>query len=209
LRAISDIEATIAGKIVESDPALDIQGSDRKMLKIAHQDFINYAKFVFGPSGAKTNNREVAKKIARFLENDHAEVEAFVGIWAGLWLKKWRQRVKLVLDVQNKASPAETSKSKPTKQASLEELENEPEAIAMIVSALIRNAEICGTEIMAENLLKVELMMTKGLSLSKEERFFAVVTGALKYAHELVSCSSPMIFVKVDKSYFSAAAQQT
>ncbi len=203
----SSIEATIARKIVEADPALDIQGSDRKMLQIAQQDFVNYAKYAFALGDAETDGEEVTEKIAKIIDQDPVEADTFVGVWAGMWLGKWKQRVKLVLQNQNRPSAGEAQKAKQSENAASDELENEEEILNMIVSTLVRNAEICGTEIIAENLLKLELVKSKKLPLTKEERYFAVVNGALRHARELALSVSPMIFVKVDKGYFAAAAQ--
>src|SRR4030067_257894 len=39
------VEIMIGEKLKESDPALDILGSDRKVLQVACEDFTNYLKF--------------------------------------------------------------------------------------------------------------------------------------------------------------------
>jgi hypothetical protein len=72
-----------------------------------------------------------------------------------------------------------------------------------IVSAtLIKNGEICGTEILSENLLKMELGEKHVQCLGDEERVFSVVNNALRKARDMAQSKGPLIFVKIDKGYY-------
>jgi len=205
LNNTSSMEATIAREMKEADPALDVHGSDRKVLQIACQDFVNYAKFAWKSDNEELDNHEVSDKIAKFIEQNRADAESFIAVWTGLWLGKWKQRVKLVLCNQTPKLPGSTPKANAGTPVVAEELENEQEIIDMIVSTLIRNAEICGTAIVAENILKLELSKNRNPLLNDTERIFAILNGALCRARELARNFSPMIFVKIDRGYFAAA----
>ena len=83
-------------------------------------------------------------------------------------------------------------------------IENKQELQEIVVSTLIKNGEICGTEILAENLLKMELGEKSVQCLSDRERIFVTVNNALRRAREMAQSRGPLIFVKVDKGYYDA-----
>jgi len=70
---------------------------------------------------------------------------------------------------------------------------------------LIKNAEICGTSIVAEHLLKMELGKQENQDITDTKQVFAVLTNALCKARELAQGVGPLLFVKVDNNYFGAA----
>jgi len=72
----------------------------------------------------------------------------------------------------------------------------------MVTSTLIKNGEICGTSILAENLLKMQLGQSKKRQSNDEEHVVTVVNNSLKKARELARSKGPLIFVKVDKGYY-------
>jgi hypothetical protein len=72
----------------------------------------------------------------------------------------------------------------------------------------VKNGEICGTEILAENLLKMELSEKSVQKIADEkERVFAVLNNTLRKAREMAQSRGPLIFVKVDKGYYNTAAE--
>jgi hypothetical protein len=76
----------------------------------------------------------------------------------------------------------------------------------VVISSLIKKGEICGTSILAENLLKMELGDDKKQYASDEEQVMTVVNNALRKARELIQSKGPLIFVKVDKGYYNSAS---
>jgi hypothetical protein len=76
--------------------------------------------------------------------------------------------------------------------------------VDLVISTLIRNGEICGTSILAENLLKMELGDEKRNYANEKEQTLNVVNNALKKARDLTQSKGPLIFVKVDKGYYQA-----
>jgi len=75
----------------------------------------------------------------------------------------------------------------------------------LLVESLIRNGEICGTSIMAENLLKLELgdNEEKHSWNSEEEKVLNLVNITLRKARQMSYSKGPLIFVKIDKRYFA------
>ena len=66
------------GEIEGADPALDIMGSDRKVLQVACQDFTNYLKFHWNLMGKEANQCELVEKLEKLFKEDSSELEAFL-----------------------------------------------------------------------------------------------------------------------------------
>ncbi|MGC9346468.1 MAG: hypothetical protein ACP5ER_06750, partial [Candidatus Bathyarchaeales archaeon] len=62
--------------------------------------------------------------------------------------------------------------------------------------------EICGTSILAENLLKMELGGKRRKYSNEKECALNVVNNALRKARGLARSKGPLIFVKIDKGYY-------
>src|SRR3990170_5254290 len=84
-------------------------------------------------------------------------------------------------------------------------LERKQEIREVIITTLIKNGEICGTEILSENLLKMELGEKRVQSLSDRERVFTALNNALRKGRDMAQSRGPLIFVKIDKGYYNAA----
>jgi len=199
------LEIEIAKKMQEADPSLDVQGLDRRIVLMAASDFTNYLK-MFWKLPVGINNAIVIEKAANSFQRDQDEADSFLSVWIGMWLKKWKQRVKLVLENQSLRAPATDSAAKPVDDYPPEVLERKEQMLEMIVSVLVRNAEICGSEILAEGVLKTELRKIKNFE-GGNEQMFAVLNGALKRAREIAQNVGPLIFVKIDKGYYASAVQ--
>ncbi len=83
------------------------------------------------------------------------------------------------------------------------ELKCREEMIEIVVSALVKNAEICGTEVLAENLLKTELAKKQNIDINSSCHLIGFLNDALRRAREMASSAGPLIFIRVDKGYFS------
>ena len=95
----------IGEKLSDAELSLDVTGSDRKVLQVAYQDFINYLKVHWDLIGKDVNNCELAKRVEKQIRVNPVEFEEFLTIWINIWLKKWKERVKLLIGNQN---PVET-----------------------------------------------------------------------------------------------------
>jgi hypothetical protein len=198
------VEIVLTEKLKDADPALDVLGSDRKVLQVACQDFTNYLKFQWELIGKESNNFELVEKIEQFLKENPSELESFLTVWVGIWLKKWKERVKLLFGSQNQNKWNKVAKTLANSEPLWKTLQHKQEITELVVGTLIKNGEICGTEILAENLLKMELGEKANQTTTDKEQVLWVLNNALRKAREMAQSRGPLIFVKIDKGYYSS-----
>ncbi|MCW4019381.1 MAG: hypothetical protein NWF00_12005 [Candidatus Bathyarchaeota archaeon] len=199
------VEIVLTEKLKDADPALDILGSDRKVLQVACQDFTNYLKFQWCLIGKEANNFELVEKMERLFKENPPELEEFLTVWVGIWLKKWKERVKLLIGRQNQNKWDKVAKTLANAEALWRGMRHKQEVTEIVVGTLIKNGEICGTEILVENLLKMELGEKVHHNLDEKEQTLTVLNSALRKAREMAQSRGPLIFVKIDKGYYSAS----
>jgi hypothetical protein len=198
------VETMLGEKLKDADPALDTIGSDRKVLQVACQDFTNYLKFHWNLIGKESNQCELVEKLEKLFKENAAELDAFLTVWTGIWFKKWKERVKLLIGNQNTNKWSKMSKTLANVEPLWRKIEHKQELQEIVVATLIKNGEICGTEILAENLLKMELGEKNLENVSDKERLFTTLNCALRKAREMAQSRGPLIFVKIDKGYYNA-----
>jgi len=199
------VEIILTDKLKDADQALDLLGSDRKVLQVACQDFTNYLKYQWDLIGVEGNNLELTEKIENFFRENPAELEAFLTVWVGIWLRKWKERVKLLIGTQNQNKWNKVAKTLANAEPLWRTLSHRQEITELVVATLIKNGEICGTEILTENLLKMELGEKSVQDLKEDERVLIVVNNALRRAREMAQSRGPLIFVKIDKGYYGCS----
>jgi hypothetical protein len=198
------LEIMLGEKLKDTDPALDITGSDRKVLHVACQDFTNFLKFHWDLIGKEASQCELVEKLEKLFKENPAELEEFLAVWTSIWFKKWKQRVKLLIGQQNTDKWQRASKNLRNAEPLWNKVERKQEIQEVVVATLIKNGEICGTEILSENLLKMELGEKRVRNLKDTERLFTVVNNALRKARGMAQSQGPLIFVKIDKGYYGA-----
>ena len=196
------VEILLTEKLKDADPGLDVLGSDRKVLQVACQDFTNYLKFQWGLIGKEANNFELVERMDKCFKEDQRELEAFLTVWVGIWFKKWKERVKLLIGNQNQNKWNKVAKTLANAEPIWRKLQYKQEIMELVVSTLIKNGEICGTEILSENLLKMELGEKNTDGPDEKERILTVLNNALRKAREMAQSKGPLIFVKIDKGYY-------
>lgn len=196
------IEMLLSEKLKSKNPMLDIFGSDRKVLQIACQDLTNYLRVHWNLVGKEANECELVDKLEEFHNEDPNELEEFIDLWTGMWLKKWKERVKLLIGKENSKKWNKVTRTLNKAEPLWRELPDRREMQEVVTSTLIKNGEICGTSILAENLLKMELGRSRKKYINGEERVINVVNNSLRKARELARSKGPLIFVKVDKGYY-------
>jgi hypothetical protein len=200
------LEIMVGEKLKEADSALDVTGSDRKVLQVACQDFTNFLKYHWDLIGKRASQCELVEKLEKLFKENPAELEEFLTVWIGIWLKKWKERVKLLIGNQNANKWKKVSKTLKNAQQFWEKVERKQEVQEVVVATLIKNGEICGTEILSENLLKMELGEKRMKQLKDTERLFTAVNTSLRKAREMAQSRGPLIFVKIDKGYYGTAS---
>jgi lipopolysaccharide biosynthesis glycosyltransferase len=199
------VEIILCEKLKDTDPALDITGSDRKILQVACQDFTNFLKYHWNLIGKEASQCELVEKLEKLFKEDPNELEQFLTVWTSIWLKKWKERVKLLIGNQNANKWRQASKTLSNAEPLWKKTEHKQELQEIVVATLIKNGEICGTDILSENLLKMELGEKRVKNLRDTERIFTVVNNALRKARDMAQSKGPLIFVKIDKGYYGTA----
>ena len=199
------VEILLSDKLKDKNPMLDVLGSDRKVLQIACQDLTNYLKVHWELVGKEANDCDVVEKLEKFFNENRSELEEFLDIWTGIWLKKWKERVKLLIGNENANRWNKVTRILNNAEPIWKNLSNHQEIEEMVVLTLVKNGEICGTSILAENLLKMELGEKKREYFNEKEQLLNVVNNTLRKARELTQSKGPLIFVKIDKGYYQSA----
>jgi len=198
------IEILLSEKLKDKNPMLDVLGSDRKVLQIACQDLTNYLKFHWDLVGREASECELVEKLESFFNENPTELDEFLNIWTGIWLRKWKERVKLLIGTENTKRWNKVTKILDNAEPLWNKLSNRREMQEVVTSTLVKNGEICGTSILAENLLKMELGgENKKEYLNEKEQLLSVMNNTLRKARELAQSKGPLIFVKVDRGYYN------
>ncbi len=196
------LEVMLGEKLRNEDSALEIRGSDRKVLQVACQDFTNFLKFHWNLIGREASQCDLVEKLEKLYKENSEELDEFMKVWVGMWLKKWKQRVKLLIGSQNSSKWNKASKNMRDVNPIWKKIERKKEMQEIVVSTLLKNGEICGTEILSENLLKMALGEKSIQSLEDKERLLTVVNNTLRKARDMAQSRGPLIFVKIDKGYY-------
>lgn len=190
------------------NPLLDLKGADRKVLQVAYEDLLNYLKVHWNLIAVENSDFELADKAYNFFKENPKEFEEFLNVWAGLWMKKWIERVKLLIGKEHSRSWKKTNRLLSIAEPYWNQLRKKKEMKEIVVKTLIKNGEICGTSILAENIIKTELGSTAEkakLRLNDKETILNVLTNTLRKAREISRSKGPLIFVRIDKSFFNLA----
>lgn len=198
------IEILLSEKLKDKNPMLDILGSDRKVLQIACQDLTNYLKVHWGLVGKEASECEIVEKLEKFFNEERDELDEFLNVWTGIWFKKWKERVKLLIGNENANRWNKVTKVLNNAEPLWKKLSNRQEMEEIVMLTLVKNGEVCGTSILAENLLKMELGEKKREYPNEGEHVLNVVNNTLRKARELAQSKGPLIFVKVDKGYYQS-----
>ncbi len=202
------IEASLANKMKEAEPALDVTGPDRKILQVAYQDFMNYLKYNSKLTGQNIDNNDLAGIIEEIFGKDPSEFESFLSVWTGMWLHKWNGRVKLLFGNQSQTNVDKHAEAISKGEPLWNKLECKQEMTEIVIATLIKNAEICGTQVLAEHILKTELGKKGNQDINDKEQILSILNSALRRARDIAQTASAFIFLRIDSGYFRAARKQ-
>lgn len=196
-----EMEKILRKKIQEAEPSLDVLGADYKVLQIATQDLANYLRFinhVEKETIASTNPdvRELSPNV------DAEEIESFLTVWVSMWLSKWKQRSSLLIGKNAKAECGKAAQPAINVEPLWLSIASREEMVELVASVLIKNSEICGTRLIAENILKTQLSKKSDLDVNNREQLFAFLNGALRKAHAIAETTGPIVMIRVDKNYY-------
>ena len=202
-----DLETLLTKKIKEAEPSLDISGADRKLLQLAYQDLTNYLNFNHYNTNHKTLITSYIPPNELTKQKNLEEIESFLTVWSQIWLNKWKQRVNLSI---GKKSQNQLKKPLPNANAeTLLKLECKEEMTQIVVNALIRKAEICGTKIIAEYLLAMEISKIQATDINSRQQVFTILNNTLRRVREIAQIKGPLISIQIDKSYYYQLTNHT
>jgi hypothetical protein len=199
------LELLLSQCLKDKNPLLDLQGSDKRVLQIATEDLLNFLKFHWGLICKENSDYDLVDKIHKYFEDNPEEFSEFVSLWAGLWIKKWNERVKLLIGNEGSSQWSKVNTKLKEAESLWRQIKKRREAKDIVIESLVRNGEICGTSIMAENLLKLEIGANEGKRCWKndKEKLINTLNVTLRKARQLSYSKGPLIFVKIDKKYFA------
>lgn len=201
---INLVEQLLSKGLMSKDSQLDLWGSDRRVLYIAYQDFMNFLKVHWELVGKEAGEVELKEKINGYFCEKPKELEEFVHLWCGIWMKKWKERVKLNLEKEDPRRWRKIDKLLSKAEPIWKQLKNRNQLKDLVIEALIRNGEICGTSILAEDMLKAELGLCIERKAYTEDRelLLGVVNNTLRKVRKISRSKGPLIFIKIDRRFF-------
>ena len=202
------IETMLSKKIKEAEPTLDLQGADRKVLQVAIQDFTNYLNFKSNFENKETNIIDQVRQMEQYQKEEPAEFDSFLAVWSSIWLRKWKERVNLNIGKQNAKETSRALENDSKAESLWTKLECKEEIIGIVVSALIKNAEICGTRVIAENIVKTETCKSSSQDINSKEQVLKILNNVLRRARETAQRTGPLIAIMVDKRYYCEVNNQ-
>jgi hypothetical protein len=197
--ALRDKILSLLAKEIEGYlPQFELYSSDFQMVTYACRDFEEWLKCKWNLS----NNQEFYEKVEETVEKDLEALRSLMICWAGLWLEKWRDRVK-VLSSKLKP-PAEVMKQIKDARIALRNIEHRKELKQLLIQKLIHQGEICMPGFIAEQLIIEEITKrSKGTSVSSEITVISPfdILNALSYRiSRLPKEKGPLIYLNMKPS---------
>ncbi|MGD0451239.1 MAG: hypothetical protein ABSA79_09340 [Candidatus Bathyarchaeia archaeon] len=153
------------------------------------------------------NNLPFEEKVEKFSKKELSELESFLSIWTAAWMKKWQERVKLLVGNQRKTEHNDLQKTLEEAQPAWETLDCKEELMDIVQSALINNGEICGTQILAEHVLKMEL--AKDDLKFDNGKTVEFLNNVLRRARVISQTSGPLMFIEINRAYYASVVNQS
>lgn len=129
-----------------------INSNEREIMSaVASEDFINYYSVVLGIEEFEDSEEITKDYIENMFDKNPTEIINEIDEWMDVWIWKWRQRVKLVMksDVRKEVNKVEVNVKN-----ILPQIKNLKEIKRFAVGSLIRNNEVCFTNLLADNIVK-------------------------------------------------------
>jgi len=126
-------------------PDVDIYGVERKLLDFAYEDLETCIKLKWKDA----NSVDIEEALDN--EDQQEEVKAFLKVWTGQWLEKWRERVTFCQKMPRFSLQHLKAKRKAAKI--FKRMEYGQELKEFIVQKLVNQGEVCMPELIAENLV--------------------------------------------------------
>jgi hypothetical protein len=156
------------------------------------KDWETYAKYVYNLQ----NTEQYLEKLEEIFNNyTEEEILEYLNVWTNMWIKHYRERVRIVWDEElfNKQQKQVTELlTKGRQKLSIQQIMDLMEPVLL---ALIKHGEIVCTHLLAKQIVLQELGKEKKDVTTLQDKL-NVLNRAL-YRVRLISCTSgPLLFIK-------------
>ena len=144
--------------------------------------------------------RRAHTQLEKYYRKNPKELDLFLGIWSNLWLKKWRERVKIL---KKKVKIPEDYLCRLKKARKLYRRMNRKEDLKeMILQRLLRRNELSMTAFIAENLIIGEIARhihsneKKGI-LQKSIEPFDILMSLSPRIRKIIKEKGPLVYLQM------------
>ncbi|MEM2939284.1 MAG: hypothetical protein QXU95_03295 [Candidatus Bathyarchaeia archaeon] len=124
---------------------------DYQMVVYASKDLETWLKVKLDTD----DSRIVYRKLEEYLKSKPADLKTSINFWAGMWLKKWRERVR-VLSTKFELPPDYVENIRRARRI-FQDMDYKSELKSIAVRKLVNQNEVCMIEFIAENLIVEEI----------------------------------------------------
>lgn len=184
------------------------------MSQVALKDFKNYLKTTENLIGDIDSDYKVQVLISKYLDKNPDYLKETAEDWLEYWLVKWKQRVKLVINEKKK----ENSEEKKIDKEIVNILKRIPlikELKELTIGSLIKNHEICFTDVIADSIIKNELykLKTKLIDDDKVVKYvtkypISVLNNIISRVEKLKNYKGYLVVLRVDRSIFNSSSKR-
>lgn len=144
------IISMLAEELKEYIPQFEPYSADYQMVVYASKDLEEWMRCKWA-----MNSNAFYRMLERIIDDESEEFHIFLKSWIGVWLEKWRERVRL-LHTKPKLPPNIAERIKEAKRI-YRSSEFKNELKDLLIKKLIREGEICMANFIAENLIIEEI----------------------------------------------------
>ena len=202
------ISEMIRHRLGEILPSFQPTHLEHKLFHVAVDDFLNYLRYTWSvglndwmPMEAEQDapgpDNRLRTLIFAWLEDDPKTAKEDLDVWVGLWLVKWRERVKILFgpeeNLNKNLNQVETLIRKGSGVLGLQELRQFKEPVLF---TFLHLGEIAGTEILADSIIRKEAgrLRCSPKSIGEKVKFLAT---CIREAKNLSQVAGKFIFISV------------
>ena len=186
----------LAQELEKQIPDFDHHGQDRWLLAFAYRDL----EKCLGVRWKTANRYELRMMVMKAAEDTPVEVKAFLKMWTGQWLGKWRERVRLFHKTP-RFSKRHLGSMRRARRI-YKGMKKRQELKRLIVQKLVNQGEVCMAGLIAENLIIEEIAHQLNRNSGKTSIKIGlnpveILQGLLSKVKTLPDRKIPLIYLKI------------
>ncbi len=177
------------------------------MASIAVEDFVNYYSLVLGIEEFEDSEDITRDYIENMFDKNPTEIINVIDEWMDVWIWKWRQRVKLVMKPQINR---EVDRLEVDIKNIMPSIKNLKEIKRFAIGSLIRNNEVCFTNLLADNIVKsivykffIHVRDAKRVSKILNDNKYIFVNEIINRVKSLKKFKGQLIIINVSDQVFN------